>query len=137
MPALHVCPAKVGAPLQTLYLSKNSLRSLQGMQQFSSLVTLTAADNLIGSFEELHYLTAANHARQLQALSLEGNPVARLPHYRCPVSSGCFKPAKVQSCIAMVLQHNLAQLPVCPTCAQPCGGLCSRGRQGLVICKHN
>ena len=68
--------------LQTLYLSKNSLRSLQGIQQFSTVVTVAAADNLIDSFDELDFLTMASQPHMLKALSLEGNPVARSPHYR-------------------------------------------------------
>ena len=73
--------------LQTLYLSKNSLRSLQGVQQFTALVTLAVADNLIDSFEQLEFLVMASEGHMLRALSLEGNPVARLPNYR----SGTYK----------------------------------------------
>lgn len=69
-------------PLQTLYLSKNCLRSLQGIQQFSSVVTLALADNLIDCFDQLEFLLMADEGRSLRALSLEGNPIARLPNYR-------------------------------------------------------
>lgn len=68
--------------VQTLYLSKNCLRSLQGMQQFSAVVTLAVADNLVDSFDQLEFLTMASQAHTLRALSLEGNPIARLPNYR-------------------------------------------------------
>lgn len=87
----HIAARHVGAllrltalvgPLQTLYLSKNCLRSLQGIQQFSSVVTLALADNLIDSFDQLEFLLMANEGRSLRALSLEGNPLARLPNYR-------------------------------------------------------
>ncbi|DBA99529.1 TPA: hypothetical protein ACH3X3_012111 [Trebouxia sp. C0006] len=74
--------------VKTLYLSKNCLRSLQGMQQFSALVTLAAADNLIDSFDQLEFLTMAAQAHTLstlRALSLEGNPIARLPNYRAHI----------------------------------------------------
>ena len=54
------------------------------MQQFSALVTLAAADNLIDSFDQLEFLTMAAQAHMLRALSLEGNPIARLPNYRSP-----------------------------------------------------
>ena len=75
--------------MQTLYLSKNCLRSLQGMQQFSALVTLAAADNLIDNFDQLEFLTMAAQAHTLRALSLEGNPIARLPNYRSPSLNAC------------------------------------------------
>lgn len=68
--------------MQTLYLSKNCLRSLQGIQQFGALVTLALADNLIDSFDQLEFLLMARQAHMLRALSLEGNPIARLPNYR-------------------------------------------------------
>ena len=69
-------------PLQTLYLSKNCLRSLQGIQQFAALVTLALADNLVDSFDQLEFLLMASQGHTLRALSLEGNPIARLPNYR-------------------------------------------------------
>ena len=68
--------------MQTLYLSKNCMRSLQGVQQFSALVTLALADNLIDSFDQLEFLLMASQGHTLRALSLEGNPIARLPNYR-------------------------------------------------------
>ncbi|KAL0036179.1 hypothetical protein WJX79_007230 [Trebouxia sp. C0005] len=71
--------------VKTLYLSKNCLRSLQGMQQFSAVVTLAVADNLIDSFDQLEFLTMAAQAHTLRALSLEGNPIARLPNYRAHI----------------------------------------------------
>ncbi len=62
------------------------------MQQFSALVTLAAADNLIDSFDQLEFLTMAAQAHTLstlRALSLEGNPIARLPNYRSPSLNAC------------------------------------------------
>jgi len=75
------------------------LRSLQGMQQFSALVTLAAADNLIDSFDQLEFLTMAAQAHTLRALSLEGNPIARLPNYRLPSLNGCiaYSPANASA----------------------------------------
>lgn len=69
-------------PMQTVYLSKNYLRSLQDIQQFTALVTLALADNLIDSFDELEHLVLPSQPCQIKALSLEGNPIARLPNYR-------------------------------------------------------
>lgn len=68
--------------MQIVYLSKNYLRSLQGIQQFTCLSTLALADNLIDSFDELEYVRLAHKVHAIKALSLEGNPVARLPNYR-------------------------------------------------------
>ncbi|PSC71599.1 hypothetical protein C2E20_5054 [Micractinium conductrix] len=68
------------ADVKTLYLSKNSLRSLAGVQQFRGLKALSAADNLLPDLECLAVLPAAGI--QLEAASFEGNPLADLPHYR-------------------------------------------------------
>jgi hypothetical protein len=81
------------SPLQTLYLSKNALRSLDGVQAFPALTALSAADNLLADFACIqplsqHAQQQAQHGQQrrgLEALSLEGNPVAALPHYRAHV----------------------------------------------------
>ena len=69
-------------PMQTVYLSKNYLRSLQDIRQFTALVTLALADNLIDSFDELEHLVSPSQPCRIKALSLEGNPIARLPNYR-------------------------------------------------------
>lgn len=66
-------------PSQTLYLSKNALRSLEGVQQFGpSLRALSAADNLLADLHALEPLRGLG----LVAASFEGNPVADLPLYR-------------------------------------------------------
>eukprot|EP00891_Asterochloris_glomerata_P002602 jgi/Astpho2/2602/Aster-x0109 len=71
--------------VRVLYLSKNSLRTLHGLQQFACLRVLSAGDNLLDSFEELVWLKPPRGACQLEALSLEGNPLSRLPNYRAHV----------------------------------------------------
>lgn len=68
--------------MQTLYFSKNYIRSLQGLQQFTAVGTLALADNLIDSFDELDHLVPSHQCCTIKALSLEGNPIARLPNYR-------------------------------------------------------
>lgn len=77
-----------------LYLSKNSLRTLHGLQQFACLRVLSAGDNLLDSFEELVWLKPPRGACQLEALSLEGNPLSRLPNYRC---AACHSTGAAQS----------------------------------------
>ena len=44
--SVHRCP-------QAVYLSKNSLRSLAGLQQFRAVRSLSLADNLLASWEAL------------------------------------------------------------------------------------
>lgn len=68
---------------QIIYLSKNSLRSLQGVQQFQNLHVLSAADNLLQDFSELDCLLGSCPA--LEVASFEGNPLACLPNYRAHV----------------------------------------------------
>lgn len=70
-------------PLQTLYLSKNALRSLTGVEQFRELKALSAADNMLADLDCLYALPAAGIA--LEAASFEGNPLADLPNYRAHV----------------------------------------------------
>lgn len=99
--------------MQTLYLSKNCLRSLQGIQQFGALVTLALADNLIDSFDQLGFLLMASQGHTLRALSLEGNPIARLPHYRSAGDTlACASPllcttAAFHEQLASLLHHKL------------------------------
>lgn len=73
-------PTSPAASPQTLYVSKNSLRSLAGVEQFRGLRALSAADNELGDLECLRALPAAGIA--LEAASFEGNPMADLPNYR-------------------------------------------------------
>jgi len=40
------------------------------------------ADNLIDNFDQLEFVSMASEGHMLRALSLEGNPIARLPNYR-------------------------------------------------------
>ena len=68
-----------------LYLSKNLVTTLEGVEQFQSLRILSMADNMLEHFDALSPLQA-NHG-SLEALSLEGNPIARLPNYRAQVRS--------------------------------------------------
>eukprot|EP00798_Chlamydomonas_sp_ICE-L_P021453 gene21454-28423_t len=65
---------------QVLYLSKNSLESLRGVEQFSAVHTLSLTDNLISDWAELDRLWEG--CPGLTILSLEGNPLAQLPNYR-------------------------------------------------------
>ena len=78
----HFTPLTPDA-VQTLYLSKNSLRNLDGIQQFTSLKALSVADNQLGDLAVLGALRSAGIA--LEAANFEGNPIADLPNYRAHV----------------------------------------------------
>lgn len=67
------------ARVQTLYLSKNMLASLEGVEQFRELKALSAADNALGDLATLGALREAGI--QLEAANFEGNPIADLPNY--------------------------------------------------------
>jgi Leucine-rich repeat (LRR) protein len=69
--------------VQTLYLSKNSIRQLSRLQQFSGLRVLSLADNLVADVSALDQLGAL--AASLEAVSLRGSPLAAQPHYRSHV----------------------------------------------------
>ena len=64
-------------------MSKNLLTDLHGIEQFSSVRSLALADNLLSEFEQLEPLQSLTAT--LEALSLEGNPLSRLPNYRAQV----------------------------------------------------
>ncbi|GFR53194.1 hypothetical protein Agub_g15943, partial [Astrephomene gubernaculifera] len=68
---------------QVVYLSKNSLTSVAGLAQFPGLRVLGLADNLLADPDQLEVLAGA--CPGLEALSLEGNPLAYVPHYRSRV----------------------------------------------------
>jgi hypothetical protein len=65
--------------LQTIYLSSNNLSSLDGLQQFTNLRTLSIADNKLHRFSCLHPLQSCP---SLGNLNLQNNPICKLPFYR-------------------------------------------------------
>eukprot|EP00937_MAST-01D_sp_MAST-1D-sp2_P002040 g2040.t1 len=67
---------------RTIFLSHNCLRSLDGLQQFAALRTLSLADNVI---EDLRELRPLRELHELRALNVDGNPIASTPHYRAHV----------------------------------------------------
>ncbi|RYG52363.1 hypothetical protein EON66_09830 [archaeon] len=74
---IDVLPAKYQTA-QTVYISNNALASVEGVQQFSSVVNLSIANNKLTSFQDLQPLTAC---RTLQQLQCSGNPIACMPYY--------------------------------------------------------
>ncbi|EEY65681.1 uncharacterized protein PITG_03198 [Phytophthora infestans T30-4] len=79
---LHVLgrvPPTVSASVTALYLSQNSLRSLEGIEQFSAVRLLSVGGNLIASEKEVAIL---NDLAQLRNLNLMGNPLCDQPNYR-------------------------------------------------------
>lgn len=89
MPSIPCIPPIAATPLsavpfpQTLYISKNSLSSLAGIEQFPFLRALSAADNALSDLKCLRALPAAGI--QLEAACFQGNPFAELPNYRAHV----------------------------------------------------
>eukprot|EP00879_Flechtneria_rotunda_P031942 GHRR01035063.1.p1 GENE.GHRR01035063.1~~GHRR01035063.1.p1 ORF type:complete len:287 (+),score=83.59 GHRR01035063.1:224-1084(+) len=68
---------------ETVYLSRNSLRSLQGIQQFPQLQVLSCSGNLLADITELQPL--AKGCQHVQIASFDSNPIASLPNYRAKV----------------------------------------------------
>ena len=72
------------AGIKVLYMSNNSISSLEGLSQFPQLESLSLANNLIADIRQLDVLASACPA--LETLMLEGNPVASGPSYRSQVA---------------------------------------------------
>ncbi len=68
--------------MQAVYLSRNSLASLEGLEQFSRLQALSVSDNILASWQDLAVLSQQPLCRSLQAASFDGNPLSFLPNYR-------------------------------------------------------
>jgi Leucine-rich repeat (LRR) protein len=84
-PPRHLCVSPIAHDdsktwLQTLYLSSNGITTLEGLQQFTQLQTLSVVGNKIQRFVDLEPLQACKF---LVNLNTEGNPLCRLPFYRC------------------------------------------------------
>lgn len=91
--------------MHTLYLSNNLLATCEGLQQFEALRTLSLAGNevrprppvhaaagahlcvcvCVSQVEDPSQLAPLRALRQLRALTLEGNPLSTIPHYRLHV----------------------------------------------------
>ena len=69
----------ISSKIRVLYLSNNSIISLQGIEQFSLLESLSCSNNKISSVKELRRLSAL---RFLEKLSIDGNEVCCYPYIR-------------------------------------------------------
>lgn len=67
------------AAATSVFLSKNSLTTLRGLDQFADVRVLSLANNLVADLEEILVLRSCTH---LRVLNLQENPVAWLPYYR-------------------------------------------------------
>lgn len=83
---IDAVPAILAASVRVLYLSENSICRLVGVEQFSNTVTLSVKNNGIRYLDEIRPLSLL---RRLNKLSMEGNPVTRLPYYREHVIVSC------------------------------------------------
>ena len=86
MTHLDALPTSLAHRVRVLYLSNNSLASLQGIQQFSNITTLSLANN---SLRYIHDLAPLSSLPQLDRLALEGNIVTGMPFYRDLVLGLC------------------------------------------------
>lgn len=68
--------------LQAVYLSRNSLANLEGLEQFYRLQALSVSDNILETWQALAALTQRPLCASLQAASFDGNPISFLPNYR-------------------------------------------------------
>ena len=69
---------------KVIYLSNNFLTDLKGVEQFFCVEKLSLASNRLERFDVLHRLYRCT---RLKELFLHGNPIAKLPLYRCRVLS--------------------------------------------------
>lgn len=67
---------------KALYLSRNLLQNLEGVQNFASLESFSAADNNLARFEDIGALAGCT---ELKNVCLEDNPVSQMPNYRLHV----------------------------------------------------
>ena len=65
---------------ERLFLAQNYISSLAGLAQFAQLQHLSLSYNALADLGELRYLRPL--ANSLQALALDGNPLAQHPAYR-------------------------------------------------------
>lgn len=78
-----------------LYISRNNLTTLDGIQQFAQLRVVSAGDNLMGSTAAL---APFRHCPWIEVVTLEGNPLCSMPNYRvgvfCSVPATCWRHAQ-------------------------------------------
>ena len=70
--------------IKTVILSRNLIRELDGIFQFSNCHTLNLSNNRISTIDACRPL---HTMQKLKVLTLAGNPVCRLPNYRAHVLS--------------------------------------------------
>lgn len=100
MTELDALPATLALRARVLLLGNNSLSSLQGVQQFSNITTLSLVNNSLRYFHQLAPLGALP---LLQRLALEGNLVTDMPFYRELVLGICCSappPSSPSTCYA-------------------------------------
>ncbi|GET92411.1 hypothetical protein, conserved [Leishmania tarentolae] len=82
----------IAMSLHTVLLSRNRISSLLGIVQFKHCVCLSLLGNRIRTIEDCEPLALLP---DLQYLSLEYNPVTRLPHYRAHLLRICSWPQEL------------------------------------------
>ena len=72
-------PLKLCEKIETLYLSNNSLTSLDGISQFANMKDLSISSNNISALRELQHLTSC---KKLNNINISDNKITRMPYFR-------------------------------------------------------
>ncbi|KAJ9443679.1 U2 small nuclear ribonucleoprotein Aprime [Diplonema papillatum] len=84
--AIDLCGGMAVEKVETLFISGNLLRALNGIDQFPALRVVSVASNYLSSFESVAPLAGLP---KLETLSLQNNPVNQLPYYRLHILAMC------------------------------------------------
>lgn len=128
---IDMLPEKISNSIKTLYLSNNSLTSLQNIQQFQFLTAISLTNN---SIRYLFHLTSLSSLRCLERISLEGNVVAQMPYYREFLVGICPLLESVDSLPVSDDERNLSTINYRKCCVQLELLRCNELR--VVILKH-
>lgn len=79
-------PLAIAKSVQTLYLSNNNLKTLEGLSDYSNLKCLSCTNNCIRYLGDLKWL---RQTPLIEKLSFVGNPVTAMPFYREHLISMC------------------------------------------------
>ena len=102
-------PLDLTPQVLVLFLSNNDIASLNGIESFRNLQTLSLSNNLLRYLEELRVLS---ELKKLRKLSLLGNPVVEMPQYRARVLLLCPQLTSLDG-IAVTAEERTSSIPMC------------------------
>lgn len=90
-------PFQIAARLQTVLLCQNWCKTINGIVQFCNVTRLSLRNNVI---ERIRDCEPLGLLPKLQCVALGGNPVARLPNFKCHLLRICSwpKPLSLHAC---------------------------------------